>query len=250
MISSPTIWCTSPPARSMSGIDPSEVRVQHRRDLVGVVLLGEAREAREVGEHDAHVLRAGERLVEVEGAEALLVPLRPRDERDEQERREHEDVPLPPRDLPVPRPRDDDHRLGEEHEREREGEDEALLAPAVEPEEPERGDPVERDADRGEERAASRRAPRRRAGRRAAEAPRARRPPSRRRCVPSATRSAGAARSTASDWLAAELERRRRRERSREHEADRRRELEAGVRAEQDAGRRERVEPEEGRARR
>ena len=49
--------------------------------------------------------------------------------------------------------------------------------------------------------------------------------------------------------LAAELERRSGRERGREHQAERRCELEAGVRAEQNAGRRERVEPEEGRAR-
>ena len=46
--------------------DAPEVRVEHRRHLVGVVPLGERREAGEVGEDDAHVLRACERLVEVE----------------------------------------------------------------------------------------------------------------------------------------------------------------------------------------
>src|SRR4029078_9183024 len=92
-----------------------------------------------------------ERLVEIEGAEALLVPLGPREERDEQERREHEDVPLPPGDLAVPRIRDDHHRLGEQHESEGEGEHEPLLASTVEPEEAERGDAEERAADRGED---------------------------------------------------------------------------------------------------
>ncbi len=113
--------------------DRLEVRVEHRGDLVGRVPLRVLGVAREVGEDDAHLARAGERLVEVERAEPLLVPLRARDERDEQERAEHEDVPLPPRDLPVPGPRDDDHRLCEQHEREREREHEPLLPPPVEP---------------------------------------------------------------------------------------------------------------------
>ncbi len=128
-----------------------EVRVQHRGDLVGVVPLGEGRVAGEVGEDDAHLASARERLVEVERAEPLLVPLRSRDERDQQERAEHQHVPLPPRDLPVPRPRDHDHRLGEQHEGEREGEHEPLLPPAMEAEEAEGGDPEQRDAERRED---------------------------------------------------------------------------------------------------
>ena len=64
---------------------------------------------------------------------------------------EHQHVPLPPRDLPVPCPRDDHHRLGEEHEREREGEHEPLVPAAVETKEAEGGEPVERDADRRQE---------------------------------------------------------------------------------------------------
>ena len=131
--------------------DPPVVRVEHRCDLVRSVPLRIRGVAGEVGEDDAHLAGPGEGLVEVEGAEPLLVPLRPRDERDEQERAEHEHVPLPPGDLPVPSPRDDDHRLREEDEREREREDEPLRASLVEPEEPERRDPVERDTDRGED---------------------------------------------------------------------------------------------------
>ena len=105
--------------------EPLEVRVQHGRDLARVVALRVGGEAAEVGEHDAHVLRACERLVEVERAEPLLVPLGARDLADHDERAEHEHVPLPPGDLPVARPRDHDHRLGEE----REGEDEREQEP-------------------------------------------------------------------------------------------------------------------------
>ncbi len=162
--------------------------------------------------------------------------------------REHEHVPLPPGDLPVPRPGDDHHRLREEHEREREGEDEPLLAPAVQPQEPERGDPVEGDADRGEEQlpavellGGERAVERRKLGERDDRPGDDDGPEGDEECRRRPQHDVG--------LLAAELERRRGRERSREHQAERRRELEAGVRAEQNAGRRERVEPEEGRAR-
>ena len=131
--------------------DAPEVRVEHRGHLVRLVPLGERGVAGEVGEDDAHLACACERLVEVERAEALLVPLGSRDERDEQERPEHQHVPLPPRDLPVARPRDDDHGLGEQDEREREGEHESLLSSSMEPQEPERGETEERDSDRGED---------------------------------------------------------------------------------------------------
>ncbi len=130
--------------------DRPVVRVQHRRHLVGRVSFRERRVARKVGEDDADVADARESLVEVERAEPLFVPLRPSQECDEQERGEHQDVPLPPRDLPVPRPRDDDHRFGQEHERERECEDEAFRPSSMELEEAERGDPVERAAQRRE----------------------------------------------------------------------------------------------------
>jgi hypothetical protein len=60
-------------------------------------------------------------------------------------------VPLPPRDLPVPRVGDHDHRLGQEHEGEREREHEALLPAPVEPKESERRDPEERAAERRKE---------------------------------------------------------------------------------------------------
>ena len=58
--------------------------------------LGEAREAREIGQENAYLPRPGERLVEVERAESLLVPLGSGDEGDEEEGAEHQHVPLPP----------------------------------------------------------------------------------------------------------------------------------------------------------
>ena len=70
--------------------EPLEVGIEHGRDLGRVVALREAREPLEVGEEHAHVLRARERLVEVEGAEALFVPLRARGMPDHEERAEHE----------------------------------------------------------------------------------------------------------------------------------------------------------------
>ena len=113
--------------------------------------LGEGRIAGEVGEDDAHLAGAGERLVEVERAVALLVPLRPGDDGDQDERGKHEQVPLPPRELPVARPCDHDHRLGEESERESESEHEPLLPPTMDAQEAEGGDPEERDPQRREE---------------------------------------------------------------------------------------------------
>jgi hypothetical protein len=70
-----------------------------------------------------------EGLLEVQGAEALLVPLLPRAATDEPEGHEHEDVPLPPGDPPVDREGDDDHRRREQRERDRDGEDERGRAP-------------------------------------------------------------------------------------------------------------------------
>ncbi len=202
--------------------------------------LRELRVAGEVGEDDADLARAGERLVEVERAEALLVPLGPRDERDEQERREHEHVPLPPRDLPVARPRDDDHRLGEKDEREREREDEALLASAMETEEAERGDSEERDADGREDELPAvellggegvvERRQLREGDRRPPDHDRAERDQQGRRQTQDRLGP-----------LAAELERGRGREERGEEQPDRRRQLEAGVGAEQHARGGERV---------
>ena len=131
--------------------DAPEVRVEHRGHLVYRMPLGEGRIAGEVGEDDAHLAGAGERLVEVERAVALLVPLRPGDDGDQDERGKHEQVPLPPRVLPVARPCDHDHRLGEESERESESEDEPLLPPTMDAQEAEGGDPEERDPERREE---------------------------------------------------------------------------------------------------
>ena len=98
----------------------------------GIVLLRVAGEAFEVCEDDAHVLRPSERLVQIERAEALLVPFASRRLPDHEERAEHQHVPLPPGQLPVARPGDDDHRLRQERKGEREREHEALGPSPVE----------------------------------------------------------------------------------------------------------------------
>ena len=55
-------------------------------------------------------------LVEVEVAEALLVPLAPGCIPDEPEGDQHEQVPLPPGGVPVPREGNREHRLGKQSE--------------------------------------------------------------------------------------------------------------------------------------
>jgi hypothetical protein len=127
-----------------------EVGVQHRGHLGRIVLLAEARETREVGQQHAHLLRTGERLVEVERAEALLVPLGPGGECDREECREHQYVPLPPGEVPVARPGDRDHRLREQRERDGEGEHEARATSPVEPDEAHGRERIERDPERRE----------------------------------------------------------------------------------------------------
>ena len=156
-------------------------------------------------------------------------------------------MPLPPGDLPVARPGDHDHRLGEEREREDEREQEACRPTPVEPEVAERGQRVERETDRGErqlpavellggEGLLS-------GGSSASEtiAQTAMSPKT-------SANKRGACRTTAAR-AGAELDRGSGSEDSREQEPDRRRELEAGVLPEQDAGRRERVQAEEACAR-
>ena len=175
------------------------------------------------------------------------MPLGAREEGDEEERPEHEHVPLPPRDLPVPRPGDDDHRLGEQDERECEREHEPFLALAMEPQEAEGGDSEERDAEGGEDELPAvelllgqRVVERRQLGQRDRgphDDDRTEHPEEQGRQAQDAV---GLSR--------VQLERRRRREQRREHESQRRRELEPGVRAEQHARRRQRVQAEEGRA--
>ena len=132
----------------------------------------------------------------------------------QQERGEHQQVPLPPRRVPVPRPGDHDHRLGQQRERDCDGDDEPRAPPAVEAEVAGRGDDVEGDARRGERRAASRRAAPAPAGCRAAAARRARRAPTARarrrapraRAVRAAAHAWPRARQSSSDETAANAE--------------------------------------------
>jgi hypothetical protein len=109
----------------------AEVGHHHRVHGLGPARLRERREAREVGEQDADVAVAGQRLVQVEGAEALLVPLRVRGGGDRGEADRHQRVPLPPAQPPARGKAHDGHdqRLGEQRERERHGERE-LRTPA------------------------------------------------------------------------------------------------------------------------
>ena len=225
-----------------------EVRVEHRRHLGRVLSFRVGGEAAQVGEHDAHVLCAGERLVEVERAEALLVPLGSRDVADHEERAEHEHVPFPPRELPVARPGDDDHRLGEERERQHEREHEAGRPPPVEAEEAERRERVERDADRREHElppvqpfGGKRVVERRKLGERH-DRPRDHEPEDDREQDSRVSDDSGRAR-----WP--QLRRRGGCEDAGEEEAYRRRDLEARVLAEQDTRCRESVQAEKARAR-
>ncbi len=111
----------------------AEVGGEHAVDRLGPVLLAERREAGEVGEQHRHLPLARERLVEVERAEALLEPLALRGGGDREEADRHQQVPLPPAQLPARRERGEhDHeRLGQqrEGERDREGELGAGAAP-------------------------------------------------------------------------------------------------------------------------
>ena len=111
--------------------EPLEVRAQHRRALSRRSALGEARVALQVGKEDAHVARARERPLEVERAEALLVPLGARAERDRGEAQQHQQVPLPPGGAPVPRPDDHEHRLREQRECERHAEEHERAATQI-----------------------------------------------------------------------------------------------------------------------
>jgi hypothetical protein len=107
-------------------------------------------EALEVGEKDADLARGGKRLVQVQRAEALLVPLAAGGDGDRDEGDQHQHVPLPPRGVPVAGPGDHEHCLGEERERERDAQEERCSAPLVEPEVADGRGGVEDDADRGE----------------------------------------------------------------------------------------------------
>jgi hypothetical protein len=224
--------------------EPAEVAVQHRRHAGGGRLLGEGREALQVGEENAGLARLRERLVEVEWAEALLVPLTACADCDREEGDQHQQVPLPPRDAPVPRPRDHEHRLGEQRERQRDSEQELRAAAPVEVEVADRSGRVEHDADGrerdlpavqllGAELARQGLDPRER-DRSPAGEERGERGDQQPRPVQHPLGGSRAQRQT-----------RRGGEHARDREAERRRQLEAAVLAEQHARRRECVEPEE-----
>ena len=201
----------------------------------------------EIGEDDAHVPRSGERLVQVEGAEALLVPLGSRSQPDHEERTEHQHVPLPPGELPVARPGDDHHRLREECEGEREREHEALGTPPVQAHVAERRDAVQPDADCGQHELPAVELLR-------LEWPVERRELRKRDDGPDRHDSEETGQQQASvpddapGSLCAKLDRRRGGEGAGHDEPERRRELEAGVGAEQDGRGRQRVQAEEARA--
>ena len=129
---------------------PPEVGVQHQRHIGGIVPLRVAREAGEITEQDADVLRSADRVVEIQRAESLLMPFAPRGDGDHRERDPHQDVPLPPRDLPAARERDHDHRLGEQREGQRHEQREGRTATAVQPGVPDRGGRVADHADHGQ----------------------------------------------------------------------------------------------------
>ena len=107
----------------------AEEGVQHPRDRRRLVVLGERREAHQVGEEDGHRLRAA---VDVEAAEALLRPFLVRHHGDHGEREQHQQMPFPPRRLPVAAERHRDHRLGEQHEGDGEAEHEPRVPLPVE----------------------------------------------------------------------------------------------------------------------
>ena len=163
---------------------------------------------------------------------------------------EHEQVPLPPRRVPVPCPGDHDHRLGEERERHSDGDHEARSPPPVEAEVAERRERVERRCPTPASAScqpfsSSVASGASSGGSYASETtPHG---PGRTRARPSAAgRSRRSSRRAPRSELDAPTAAAKAR---REDESDGRRELEAGVLSEQDAGRRERVQPEESRAR-
>ncbi len=151
-------------------------------------------------------------------------------------------------ELPVRRPRDRNHGLRKERERKREREHEAGAPAPVDPDEAERREPVQREADGGQHRLP------------AVELLRAERGIERRQLRERDDRPNGHQREEPAEQEAGvpdealrayvpELERRERREDAGDHEPDRRRELEAGVRPEQHGGGRERVQAEKAGAR-
>ena len=97
--------------------DDLEVGVQHRRDLGRIVVLGERGEPLQIGEQHAQLAPPGHRVLEVEVGEPLLVPLDPYADDDEDEGGEHQHVPFPPRQRPVPGEHQRHHRLGQQDER-------------------------------------------------------------------------------------------------------------------------------------
>ena len=157
-------------------------------------------------------------------------------------------MPFPPRQLPVPRPRDDHHGFGQQRECEGEREDEAGAAAAIEEDETQRGEPVQREADRREDElpavellGGERVVERRELGERDD------RPQDHQRDKSSKERIR-----VPDDESCArrrKLDGRRRGKQPGHDEADRRRELESRVRPEEHRRRRERVQAEEARAR-
>ena len=204
--------------------------------------LGEGGEAGEVGEEHRHLALARGRRLEVEVAEALLGPLGARGHRDQRERGEHQQVPLPPAGVPVAGEGDGHHRLGEQDEGGDDG-DEDRGAP--------RGGRARRSATRRSRRARGRTAASAVSGASPTRAGSGRRTGRARRATPRAHSAMTASRPTRSARARCRRTRCRRRRRSgrepsRQDEAHRRREHEAAVGGvEQDAGRRERVQAEE-----
>ena len=127
-----------------------EVAVQHRRHPRRGRPLREGREALQVGEQDRRLAGVRKRLVEVERAEPLLVPLAARADGDRDERGQHQQVPFPPRGVPVASPRDHEHRLGQERERESDAEQELRAAALVEAEVADCRGRIEHDPDYGQ----------------------------------------------------------------------------------------------------
>ena len=86
-------------AVTLDGGDRSlEIGIEHARHLLGPARLREGGESLEIGEENGHL---GLGSIEIERAEALLVPLAVGAECDYGERDQHQHVPLPPRELPV-----------------------------------------------------------------------------------------------------------------------------------------------------
>ena len=190
---------------------------------------------------------AGERLVEVERAEALLEPLALRGGGDREEADRHQQVPLPPAQLPARRERGEhDHqRLGQQREGERDREGELGAAPRRDPEVLHGREPVGHDADQRER-------PERRLGvlRRDGRAQRRELGQRQHRPQPEQREDGADERAGVADdrqrGPQRVLDRGRRREQPGDHEPDRRRQHEPGVPLlQQHARRGERVQPEE-----